>query len=73
MPRAPKAPKTDRRILNLPNFDAVVSEARRLHESGYQSVGQWDLAQACRHCVTPINGCLNGFGFKASWFVCMII
>jgi hypothetical protein len=65
----PEVTIMERRQLDLPDLDAVLAEARRLHEAGYEAVGQWNLAQACRHCTMPINGCIDGIDFKPSWLL----
>lgn len=54
-----------RRDLNLPDLDAVVAEARALHDNGYQQLGEWNLTQICRHCTFPLQGAVDGFDIKA--------
>lgn len=56
-----------RRELDLKTLDAVVADARRLLERGYEQVGDWNLAQVCRHIAAPMRLTIDGFDFKAPW------
>lgn len=56
-----------RRSLDLPDMKALVADARMLHERGYEKAGNWDLAQACNHIAIPMERCIDGFDFNASW------
>ncbi len=62
-----------RRQLDLPDLDAAVAEARRLHNSGYDKAGQWDLGQVCKHCSLPMHECIDGPTFKPSVFLKLIV
>ena len=62
-----------RRQLDLPDLDAAVAEAQRLHQSGYDKAGQWDLAQVCKHVALPVNECIDGPTFKPSAFVKLMV
>lgn len=58
-----------RRKLHIRDFDALAAEAERLAATGYQKVGNWNLAQACEHLAIVMEGSLDGFKFPpASWF-----
>ncbi|MAE65351.1 MAG: hypothetical protein CMJ18_13855 [Phycisphaeraceae bacterium] len=54
------------RDLDLPDLDAVVAEARRLHERGYEKGGTWDLSMICQHCTMPIVQTMDGYDLKVS-------
>ncbi len=55
------------RPLDFKTFAEVRSELDRLHQSGYEKLGQWDLAQVCDHLAFFIRGSLDGFTFRVPW------
>ena len=50
----------ERRELSFIDWDAVLSDLRRLQETGYDKAGKWDLGQICKHLndwlLYPIDG-----------------
>lgn len=57
------------RDLDLANFDAVLQEVDRLHQQGYEPVGNWDLAQVLNHLAYFMKGALEGSQFKVPWLI----
>lgn len=55
------ADKIEKREVKLADLDDVVAEANRLHESGYRSKGQWNLAQTCFHIAEWSRFPMDGF------------
>ena len=49
------------------------TDVQHLHEAGYDKVGEWDLAQICRHLTITMDRSLNGFPFKGPWLVRKLI
>jgi hypothetical protein len=50
-----------RRTLNFRSLDEAVTDAERLHQSGYDKVGNWDLAQVCFHLSEWMRFPLDGY------------
>ncbi len=63
----------DRRELDFHSFDEVVVEIEHLHAGGYRRVGNWDLAQVCRHLSVSLESALSGASFKWPWLVRKLI
>jgi hypothetical protein len=55
------------RQLDFRNFDEVLAELDRLHQGGYQKLGQWDLAQNCDHLTYFIESSLDGASYRVPW------
>ena len=51
-----------RRKLHFASLDDAVAEARRLHQTGYDRAGQWNLAQVCDHLTKLMTMSRDGFG-----------
>jgi Protein of unknown function (DUF1569) len=49
------------RELILNNLEDAVSECRRLNEVGYESTGNWSLAQICNHLRLTMESNMNGY------------
>src|SRR4051794_29700744 len=56
-----------RRDLSFNSVAAVQSELDRLHLSGANGLGAWNLAQTCDHLAYFIEGSLDGHQFKVPW------
>jgi len=52
-----------RRVLAFDNLGELIPEVRRLIP-GHRTVGQWTLAQVCRHLAGTINGSMDGFNLR---------
>ena len=63
----------ERRDLNLKNLDEVLVEIHRLSDGGYDKLGQWDLAQVCHHCASPIEQTIDGYTFRVPLPIRLII
>ncbi len=55
------------RQLDFKAFTEVRAELDRLHQGGYEKLGQWDLAQVCDHLAFFIRGSLDGPTFRVPW------
>lgn len=51
----------DQRELSFSSWSDVITEVRALHTSGYQSRGNWNLAQTCTHLADWIRFPMDGF------------
>lgn len=49
------------RRLEFSSLQEVEAEARRLHEVGYEQIGNWDLAQTCGHLEDWMRFPVEGF------------
>src|SRR6185295_8096530 len=49
-----------RRKLELASLDELLSDIRRC-SGGCRSLGNWTLAQACRHLSSTFDGSIDGF------------
>jgi hypothetical protein len=52
---------TERRPLQFNNLDQVVQDLDQLLTVGYTKVGNWDLAQTCRHLDDWLRFSLDGY------------
>jgi hypothetical protein len=59
----------EQRQLQFKDFTEVLAEVDRLHRSGYEKLGQWDLAQVCDHLRYFVEGSLDGFTFRVPWLI----
>jgi hypothetical protein len=59
----------NRRRLKFADFDACLAEVKRLHETGYDKSGNWDLSQICEHLATAFNRSIDGYSFKRPWIL----
>jgi hypothetical protein len=59
----------ERRQLDFRDFDSVAADIDRLHKNGYDKVGQWELCQTCDHLSTVMRMSMEGFPFKAAWYI----
>lgn len=50
-----------RRNLSFSDLDAVIRDAESLRAGGYERVGNWDLAQTCRHLADWMRYPVDGF------------
>jgi Protein of unknown function (DUF1569) len=57
------------RHLQFTDFAQVHAEVDRLHQEGYEKLGQWDLAQVCDHLGYFVEGSLDGFTFRVPWLL----
>ena len=54
-------PKIEKRPLKLSNLDEILAEVNRLQSNGYQSKGNWNLAQTCNHLADWMRFPMDGF------------
>lgn len=59
----------EQRLLSFKDFKEVQAEVERLHRTGYEKLGQWNLAQVCDHLTYFIQGSLDGYTFRVSWLL----
>jgi hypothetical protein len=63
----------ERRRLDLRDFDALSADVERLKHGGYTKAGNWDLGQTCHHLARSMQVSLDGFAFKAPWYLRIFI
>ena len=56
-----------RRVLAFKDLGELLPEVRRLIPA-HRTVGQWTLAQVCRHLADTINGSMDGFDLRRHRF-----
>ena len=61
-----------RRTLTFASLDEVMPEVDRLL-AGHTTVGHWTLGQICNHLTKAITGSVEGFTFRAPWFVRSVV
>lgn len=54
-------PEPNKRTLSFHGFEEMMAEVRLLLEQGYQSNGNWTLAQACGHLADWMRFPMDGF------------
>lgn len=59
----------NRRPLDFRDFESLAADVDHLHQGGYTQTGNWDLRQICDHLTTAMRMSLEGFPFKANWFL----
>jgi len=52
-----------RRTLHFTNLDQILVEVDLLR-AGHHTVGNWSLAQICRHLADSFSGSMDGFGVR---------
>ncbi len=52
-----------RRTLHFTNLDEVLADVDLLR-AGHHTVGNWSLAQICRHLADSFSGSMDGFGVR---------
>ena len=60
------------RSIRLATLDDVSTEIERLHRSGYQQAGKWNLSQTCEHLADWMSFPMDGFpkmSFAVSLFL----
>lgn len=50
-----------KRNIRLATLDDVAAEVERLHRSGYQKAGNWNLSQVCEHLSDWMTYPMDGF------------
>ncbi len=58
-----------RRKLCFSSLDELSAEVDRLAASPVHCLGNWSLGQNCRHLAMVMNQSIDGFKFKAPWFL----
>jgi hypothetical protein len=65
-------PKTvqGRRELEFSSLDDMIAEAEKLVSSPHtRTLGNWPLSQLLAHLATMMDGSIDGFSFKAPWYI----
>jgi len=60
----PSAGKQGRQRPHFEDLDSAVADAKLLHSSGYDQLGNWNLGKACNHLAQTVNLSVNGFPFR---------
>jgi len=63
------AEQTQRRSIEFATLDEVRADIEALAAGSYVTVGKWSFAQILDHLASSLNCSLDGFPFKASFFV----
>lgn len=59
-----------RRELTFSSLDDIVADAEKLVSSPHtQTLGNWPLDRLLAHLAMMMNGSIDGFSFKAPWFI----
>jgi hypothetical protein len=58
-----------RRPLDFHDLDEVIADVEHLHQSGYDRVANWTLAQVSDHLAIFFRGSLDGFSQKLPWLI----
>lgn len=66
---SPTAERTHRRSIAFTTLDEVRDDINTLASGSYVTIGQWSFAQILDHLASSLNNSIDGFPFKASWFV----
>jgi hypothetical protein len=61
--------QTQRRSIEFTTLDEVRADIETLAAGSYVTVGKWSFAQILDHLGSSLNASIDGFPFKASWFV----
>ena len=63
------AEKAQRRSIEFATLDEVKADIEELAAGSYTTVGNWSFAQILDHLGSALNNSIDGFPFKASFFV----
>jgi hypothetical protein len=58
-----------RRPLDFQDLNEVIADVQHLHNSEYDRVANWSLAQVCDHLAIFFRGSLDGFSQKLPWLI----
>ena len=61
--------QTQRRSIEFTTLDEVRADIETLAAGSYVTVGKWSFAQILDHLGSSLIASIDGFPFKASWFV----
>jgi hypothetical protein len=61
--------QTQRRSIEFTTLDEVRADIEALAAGSYVTVGNWSFAQILDHLGSSLIASIDGFPFKASWFV----
>jgi hypothetical protein len=59
----------ERRDVYYSTLDDLLADAERLAQSKLHTVGKWSFPQILDHLARAMNASVDGFGFRAPWFV----
>ncbi len=60
---------TTRREVRYESFDDLLADAERLVSGGAHMQGNWSLGQIFAHLATAFNSSIDGFSFRAPWYI----
>ncbi len=63
------AEQTQRRSIAFSTLEEVRADIEELAGGSYVTVGKWSFAQILDHLASSLNASIDGFPFKASFFV----
>ena len=56
-----------RRTLRYETYEDLLADVNELASGETDVVGNWSLAQVCKHLAEAFNGCIDGVSFRAPW------
>lgn len=56
-----------RRNLHFDSYDDLLADVNTLADGEVEAVGNWSLAQVCKHLAEALNGSIDGVPFRAPW------
>jgi hypothetical protein len=63
-----------RRELNFSSLDDISADAEKLVSSPHtRTLGNWPLSRLLAHLAMTMNGSIDGFSFKAPWYIRAIL
>lgn len=57
---------TGRRTLAFSSFEEVLDDVRRMRNTPHRTLGQWSLAQVCRHLGSTFHASIDGIKLSGS-------
>lgn len=58
-----------RRRVRYADFTELLSDAARLHASGYRQLGNWSLGKTLDHVGRAMHGSIDGPPFRVAWWI----
>ncbi len=65
--------KRQRRHVHYTTLAELQADAEQLAAGEYETVGNWTFGQILQHLASGINSSIDGFNFKASWFLRAVV
>ena len=56
-----------RRKVSYASYEQMLADVRKLAEGQTTTMGNWSLAQICKHLAAAFHGAIDGIAFRAPW------